>query len=489
MRKPFSRSSRAKADRDPIARRTGFAALAIILMTAGVVSAAGLMELDQLSAELKTLPAGVQVDEPDPGKPQTIMALGTDGRLGADAGSGQRSDTILLARLDPANSAITMTSIPRDLRVEIPGIGTDKINAAYDYGGAALTLDTVKALLSTPEQPFRIHHVVEVNFTGFRELVDFLGCTYVDIDRDYFNDVSGPLGYATIDIDPGYQELCGQDALDYVRYRHGDTDLVRAARQQDFLRQMLRQPSVKSQLTFGNRGTLAKLAGRFVRTDRELSESNKQLLSLLKLGLGVAAKPVQQIPFGLGGLEYTEDLGSLLASPDDLTRTVDRFLHPPAPEPPKRKRGRKGRKQPKVAKGLVNLEASGAEQAGTISGGAGLRVYYPRLGLEGSQYEGAPRAYRVGKEAAYRMVLQIPDQLGAYYGIQGMKWTDPPLLSGPHETVTVDGRRFEVFGDGGKVQLAAWRTRGAVYYIHNSLGRDLSRGQMLGILASLEPAR
>ncbi len=79
----------------------------------------------------------MKVDAPDPGKPQTIMALGTDGRLGADAGGGQRSDTILLARLDPANRSITMTSIPRDLKVEIPGYGTDKINAAYSSAARA----------------------------------------------------------------------------------------------------------------------------------------------------------------------------------------------------------------------------------------------------------------------------------------------------------------------------------------------------------------
>jgi len=451
-------------------------------MTAGAVSATGLLELERLQGELTTLTGPVAVDAPEAGKPQTIMALGTDGRLGADAGGGQRSDTILLARLDPDNRTITMTSIPRDLLVEIPGYGSDKINAAYDYGGAGLTLDTVKALLSTPEQPFRIHHVVEVNFTGFRELVDFLGCTYVDIDRDYFNDVSGPLGYATIDIDPGYQQLCGQDALDYVRYRHTDTDLARAARQQDFLRQMLRQPGVKSQLTFGNRNQLIKLAGRFLRTDRELAESSKQLLTLLKLGLGVAAKPIQQVPFGLGDLESTEDFGSLLAGERALAQTVERFLDPPEVDEASRRKPKPPRKQ--AAKDLVNLDAAGAEQARAL-GDVGLRVYHPRLGLAGAQYDDVARAYGVGGGPAYRMVVEVPDKLGAYYGIQGMKWQDPPLLAGPHETVKVDNKRLDVYVDGGKTRLVAWRTRKAVYYVHNTVERLLTRAQLLGIAGSL----
>jgi polyisoprenyl-teichoic acid--peptidoglycan teichoic acid transferase len=449
-------------------------------MVAGAVSAAGLRELDRVRGYLQDIPGEVRVDAPDPGKPQTIMALGTDGRLGADAGGGQRSDTILLARMDPDNPSITLTSIPRDLQADIPGYGTDKINAAYSIGGAGLTLQTVKELLSTDDEPFRIHHVVEVNFVGFRDLVDYLGCTYVDIDRDYFNDVSGPLGYATIDIDPGYQELCGDDALDYVRYRHGDTDLVRAARQQDFLRQMLRQPSVQSQLTFGNRDELARLAGRFVRTDKELSGSRKQFLTLLKLGLGVVDKPIQQVPFGLGELEYTGDFGSLVASRHALDATIDRFLHPPEPVSRKRKR-----KPKKVPEGLVNLESAGAAQVRAAGKHNGLRLYFPKLGIEHAEYEGEPRTYEVGGEPAYRMVVKLTDELGAYYGIQGMKWQDPPILSGPHKDVHLDGRRLSVYADGSKTRLVAWRTKNAVYYVHNTLGHDLTRDQLLGIASSL----
>src|SRR4051794_13828852 len=144
-------------------RRALIAFAVVALLTGAARAAGGLLQLRGLQGLIpigNLLPPGVPVDPPDPGKPQTIMMLGTDGRLGADAGGGQRSDTILLARLDPDNSAITLMSIPRDLRVAIPGYGTDKINAAFALGGTALTVKTVKQLLSTPGQPFQINHVL-----------------------------------------------------------------------------------------------------------------------------------------------------------------------------------------------------------------------------------------------------------------------------------------------------------------------------------------
>ena len=124
-------------------------------------------------------------------------------------------------------------SIPRDLKVEIPGYGTDKFNAAYTYGGPKLTLRVVKELTGLP-----INHVVNVDFLGFVRAVDAIGCVYTDVDRRYYHsNVGVPPAeqYSEINIQPGYQLLCGKQALEYVRYRHTDTDLVRSARQQDFL--------------------------------------------------------------------------------------------------------------------------------------------------------------------------------------------------------------------------------------------------------------
>ena len=138
--------------------------------------------------------------------------------------------------MDPHQAATAVMSIPRDLKVLIPGYGINKINAAYSLGGPNLTAKTIKSLFG---DDFKINHIVNVNFSGFREVVDALGCVYADVDRRYYHSNLGlPVSqhYAEIDIKPGYQQLCGQRALDYVRFRHADSDLVRAARQQDFLR-------------------------------------------------------------------------------------------------------------------------------------------------------------------------------------------------------------------------------------------------------------
>ena len=74
--------------------------------------------------------------------------------------------------------------------------------------------------------------MVNVDLSGFTQAVDNLGCVYVDVDRRYFND---SLEYIPIDLQPGYQKLCGPQALSFARYRHEDTDMVRGARQQEFL--------------------------------------------------------------------------------------------------------------------------------------------------------------------------------------------------------------------------------------------------------------
>jgi LCP family protein required for cell wall assembly len=164
---------------------------------------------------------------PLPNQPAIFMVLGYDARLGDKT---SRSDTIMLIRLDPQQKVMTTMSFSRDLLVQIPGHGTQQINAAYEIGGAALALQTVRELTNLP-----INFLVPVNFKGFRQTVDEFDGVYVDVERRFFNDRGGPGGYAVIDLKPGYQRLTGTRALDYARYRHSDTDVHRAARQQAFI--------------------------------------------------------------------------------------------------------------------------------------------------------------------------------------------------------------------------------------------------------------
>lgn len=191
------------------------------------------------------------VDPVEPGKPINIVLIGSDSR-GQETGDPGRSDSIILVHMDNQLGFISMLSFARDLYVNIPGVGTDKINAAYTYGeqrgtgGPAKVIETVQELTGQ-----RVQAYVNVDFKGFATLVDDIGGVYIDVDRRYFNDNSGPEKYEMIDLEPGYQKLGGDDALDYVRYRHTDSDFARIVRQQTFLSELKRR--TRGQLTQGPR--------------------------------------------------------------------------------------------------------------------------------------------------------------------------------------------------------------------------------------------
>ena len=208
----------------------------IVASVAAAVAVAGLLFVSDIAAKLQPIP-GIQeqLTEVESADPQTVLIIGSDRRAG-DAPGDARSDTTMLLRVDPDKNVLSLFSLPRDLQVNIPGYGVGKLNEAYTVGGEKKTLKTVKQFTGLD-----INHVVEINFDGFADAVNAIDCVYVDVDREYFNDNSTALSeedtYSAIDINSGYQRLCGLKALQYVRYRHTDTDLVRAARQQDFLRE------------------------------------------------------------------------------------------------------------------------------------------------------------------------------------------------------------------------------------------------------------
>jgi LCP family protein required for cell wall assembly len=192
---------------------------------------------DNQSAEV-TEAIQVLAQEPKnlPDRPWNILVIGSDTR-GASTGDGGRSDTLILVRLDFKRGFISMLSFPRDLYVSIPGYGQNRINSAYSFGSNKLAIETVEQL--TGES---IDHFFNVDFNAFVRLVNDAGGVYLDIDRWYFNDNSGPgENFEQLDIKPGYQKLKGAEALDYVRYRHGDSDFARIARQQAFLSELKRQ--------------------------------------------------------------------------------------------------------------------------------------------------------------------------------------------------------------------------------------------------------
>lgn len=469
----------------------------IVAVTAGAVASSVLLEVKDAANAFErfqtALPGDVEgaLDDVDPGKPQTIMLLGSDERYqDKKQGNPSRSDTIILVRLDPEKDATAVMSLPRDLKVEIPtkrGVVTDKINAAYSIGGPSMTVKTVRRLLGIP-----IHHVVNVNFGGFRRIVNRLGCFYQDVDRKYFNDNRPPNGsaypYAAIDVEPGYQLMCGQDSLDWARYRHFDDDFVRAARQQEFIRQAKEQVSVSS--IFNDREELLEIFGRYTQTD---IKGQNAILRLLKLSYESSKNPIREVRFRAG-----QEAGDTFVTitPGNLEKTVREFTAVKASSGGRqtreggakgggsRKDSRKRRKD--LAPGLIQDKVGGENHTLDLAVKAGFPVYYPKARLARGGYSSeSPRRYtlktRNGKRyRAYRIVLKQGD-IGQYYGVQGMNWRNPPILAEAHDTMKMRGRTYRVYYDGNRIRMVAWKTPTGAYWVSNTLSQRLTNRQMLDI--------
>jgi polyisoprenyl-teichoic acid--peptidoglycan teichoic acid transferase len=184
----------------------------------------------------------VQLAREDPSlfsDPATILVIGTDGGRAPGRSDARRADSLLLLRTDPGRHRLSYLSIPRDLRVEIPGYGTAKINTANQIGGPARTIATVRRLTGLP-----IHHVVVVNFDDFKELIDALGGIDVNVPRRILsNKFDCPYkprrcrDWEGWRFEKGTQHLDGRRALVYSRIRTNrldpsDTDVSRGGRQQ-----------------------------------------------------------------------------------------------------------------------------------------------------------------------------------------------------------------------------------------------------------------
>jgi LCP family protein required for cell wall assembly len=153
--------------------------------------------------------------------PITVAIYGSDVRTTETS----RSDVIMVLKYDPEDNSITMVSIPRDSRVEIPGRGLDKINHAYAYGGAELLTQTIEDLFE-----ITIDYYFIFTFEDFSEIIDKLGGVDVDAEKDFTYDDG------VVCIPKGQQKLDGAKALFYVRFRSdSEGDYGRIRRQQEVI--------------------------------------------------------------------------------------------------------------------------------------------------------------------------------------------------------------------------------------------------------------
>lgn len=218
--------------------------------------------------------------------------------------SGERTDVIMVAHFE--NGRAQLLSIPRDLRVEIPGRGVGKINAAFVFGGPDLLVRTVQQNLG-----IEINHYVEIDFVGFANTVDALGGVTLSFPFDSRDVKSG------FEIEAGTHTLSGEQALAYARSRSFEelqpdgwttvraNDLGRTTRQQELLLTMLAEAKRPSN-AFNLPGFVSSFAQQ-VRTDTGLGvgimvQLGRSLLTLQDGGIDSVTLPVSGLDEG--GVSY-----------------------------------------------------------------------------------------------------------------------------------------------------------------------------------------
>jgi polyisoprenyl-teichoic acid--peptidoglycan teichoic acid transferase len=465
-------------------------ALVIVLVIAAGAVAIVLTEVHHINKFFpkSTLPQAAvkQITAPKPGAPETILVIGSDKRalssIAADRLSPPRSDTLMLIRMDPDQHQTSVLSIPRDLKVMLTSdtgaTTTAKINAAYALGGSAMTAEVIKQTMPG----ILINHIIDIDYAGFRKVIDAIGCVYVYVDRHYFNQNTGTIAddFASINIQAGYQKLCGQTALDYVRYRHTDTDVVRVARQQDFIRQAKGQVGV--QKLFDNQDEL--LGG--LRDAVETDIHGADVLHLIDLALFSLGRPVRQV-------EFQQTLGPsyVTATPEQVSTTENDFLYN---NPPATVKLHSVHTHSTAAVGALGLIATPqSDVALETQGSVGLPfpLQAPHLRIAAAPSPDLVRAYTLPDEQDTRhqaYVISIARGLiGQYYGVEGTDWMSPPILSGSHQTRKIAGRSYSLYVDGSHLRVVSWRTSQAVYWVNNTLLDSLTNQQMLAIAESTQP--
>jgi polyisoprenyl-teichoic acid--peptidoglycan teichoic acid transferase len=488
----------------PIWLRFITASVVIVASIAVATSASLILYLGDIASALKSNTIGQEVKNqldpiPDSGA-QTIMILGSDKRNQEISGKFGLSDTTMLLRLDPDRDAIALLSLPRDLKVSIPGVGTDKLNAAYSLGGPKLTLQTVKQLTG-----LHVNHLVNVDFTGFARAVNAIGCVYVDVDHRYFHQ-NGPYSsssdYAEINLQPGYQALCGFDALSFVRYRHTDNDIVRAARQQAFLREA--RAKVPPERLVEDRKKLIKIFTTYTTSD---IDDAIQMLQVLKLFFDLRGAQIKEIHFeGHLGPSY------VTASHQEIQTAVNQFLgseSTPGPQGTTAKPDQKvtpeqapdatkatpaaPKKKQAVDTNLVDTTYGKPLAQGIKARKLKVPIYYPTQLEAGSDYAQKPRAYKINgkgdespphsERAAYKWVFSLPT-IGDYYGFMGTRWRDPPILDNPAEERTIGDRTYKLYYDGDRLRMVAWQTDQGSFWVSNSYIETIPNADMLKIAQS-----
>ncbi|WP_298593761.1 LCP family protein [uncultured Rothia sp.] len=229
-----------------------------------------------------------------PGK--NILLLGSDTRSGSEAAqvSGSRADTIMLAHIPADGKGVYLVSIMRDTWVNIPGYGAAKINAALNYGGISLQVATVENLLG-----IKIDHVAEIEFEGFKALVNSVGG--VDVQVPFNFDIN------IWSFKQGVQHMDGGAALAFVRarYQFADGDYQRVRNQRAFLRGLYNTMKSKGALdSVGSFQSAVESIAGYMRVDSGLNAAQIAQIAAPVLTSGDTTMRMTTLPNAGPGWSY-----------------------------------------------------------------------------------------------------------------------------------------------------------------------------------------
>jgi LCP family protein required for cell wall assembly len=259
-----------------------------------------------------------------------LLLIGVDERPGHPE-EGVRSDTLIVIHMSPLGRWASMLSIPRDTQIELPEVGTTKINWAYAQGyltapgsfapettprqaGMARAAQAVEDVLQFKDQGLRIDYTAQINFDGFAAIIDALGGVSIDVPSQIIDEEYPTPDFGTIRVEfqPGSQRMDGQRALIYARTRHADSDFGRAERQQQVLRAIIQELRAKG--TFGRiaalPGLLRAVQGS-VTTTLPVARPDA-LLGLLLLAGGISPDELMQLRLSPDVVPVTETFGGNL---------------------------------------------------------------------------------------------------------------------------------------------------------------------------------
>ena len=459
-----------------IGRIATWFAIACLVLVSGAAGGAYLYFHESVAAVAARTPevkkAAEKLNAPLPGQPAVALVIGYDHR-DEDGSAPSRSDTLMLVRADPDTDSISLLSFPRDMRVEIrcPDRSPfyDKLAHAYAYCGPQGSLETVKGLTG-----LQVNYLITVNFRGFRQIVDRLGGVWMDVDRRYFNDQRGPNGYEDIDLQPGYRLLSGGQALDYVRYRHTDSDLYRVARQQQFVKGFKNQvrqsfapialPKVVNAIT--KNVEVAQGGGSSV--------DGRTILSYALFAYGLPRGRVFQ-----SRIEGLEGFTELTTASDNVERAVETFTHPDVESSEKATAVALGEKlrqrvPPPRATSITVLNGNGitgsATTAGDQLGGRSYQILTPPNGLPAN----APRFdyfrtqvyYAPSKRGAAQAAQKVANLFGSAE-VARLPNEIAPLSNGAMLTVVV-GQTFHGSLASAPIDQTPAREKPSVTYAPNA---------------------